>query len=500
MLEYAVDDAWIHQVYAKNIYICKKAFVYNNCGDFQSGETSPLWSFILLLGYILKTDPVLTSKIFSILFAFLSMFLIYLLFKKHPKLCFVSLLLLSINVYWVWGAIGGMEQTLFTCLMLISVYFFVKKKKILSFIFLGLTILTRPEGLGLYFLLIGFDVYVNYKLKKKSLFSTFKHSLPYYLITLIVVCPWFLYNFSLYSKPFPATFYAKQEPLEIVKLTAPLKIIRFGANLISISSAFNFLDFFIRIKTPLFKHLFFNVCLFMISLCIFGLIVYYIWQNVKRIRTIEILILFFYLCIFLTGISYSVSIGLWGPKYDYRRFIIPIIPAYIVNLSTVLYSKRAKKLFFLFLIVSILSLPLGLDYLNTQTKNMRNFVNYWKFLNKNLPAKAIIGITNAGVPRYFLNKSIKVYDLIGLNNYEVVGKDRLKYIINKNITFLESLWFTSYIKPDKKSFIEVFRRGNKHIYEFNKTKLSQDWLEEYYEKFVNASFLIKLLKWSKKAG
>ncbi|MGH2522659.1 MAG: hypothetical protein ACRDH2_09170, partial [Anaerolineales bacterium] len=51
---FPLDDAWIHQTYARNLGIFGQfAFVP---GQPSAGSTSPLWSGLLALGYLLRVD------------------------------------------------------------------------------------------------------------------------------------------------------------------------------------------------------------------------------------------------------------------------------------------------------------------------------------------------------------------------------------------------------------------------------------------------------------
>jgi hypothetical protein len=51
---FPLDDAWIHQTYARNIASGEWAFIP---GEVSGGSTSPLWSLILSIAYLLKIPP-----------------------------------------------------------------------------------------------------------------------------------------------------------------------------------------------------------------------------------------------------------------------------------------------------------------------------------------------------------------------------------------------------------------------------------------------------------
>ncbi len=58
---FPLDDAWIHLTYARNFALHEQwAF---RLGDPSAGSTSPLWTILLAIGYILNLRP--TSGRFS---------------------------------------------------------------------------------------------------------------------------------------------------------------------------------------------------------------------------------------------------------------------------------------------------------------------------------------------------------------------------------------------------------------------------------------------------
>jgi hypothetical protein len=58
---FPLDDAWIHQVYARNLVLHREwAF---NPGQPSGGSTSPLWSLLLAGGYIVAFNPIIWSAI-----------------------------------------------------------------------------------------------------------------------------------------------------------------------------------------------------------------------------------------------------------------------------------------------------------------------------------------------------------------------------------------------------------------------------------------------------
>ena len=52
---FPLDDAWIHQTYARNLGTLGQ-FAFRP-GQSSAGSTAPLWSGLLALGYALRLEP-----------------------------------------------------------------------------------------------------------------------------------------------------------------------------------------------------------------------------------------------------------------------------------------------------------------------------------------------------------------------------------------------------------------------------------------------------------
>ena len=60
-LGFPLDDGWIHQTYERNLASTGQlAYVP---GQVSLGSTSPLWTVVLSLGYVLRLPPVLWSYV-----------------------------------------------------------------------------------------------------------------------------------------------------------------------------------------------------------------------------------------------------------------------------------------------------------------------------------------------------------------------------------------------------------------------------------------------------
>src|SRR5512137_395063 len=71
---YPLDDAWIHQTYARNwAETGQLAYV---AGLASAGSTAPLWTLLLSVAYRLRIDPYLWSMILGVVFLAISAWLL----------------------------------------------------------------------------------------------------------------------------------------------------------------------------------------------------------------------------------------------------------------------------------------------------------------------------------------------------------------------------------------------------------------------------------------
>jgi hypothetical protein len=236
---FPLDDAWIHQTYARNLAATGQwAFVP---GQISAGSTSPLWSLLLGLGYWLGLPYQAWSYALGILALALTGWAVArlgtALFSAEPWVGPLAGLLCIWEWHLVWAAVSGMETIWFIWLSVLLVEYqacplkdagqaSVKRQTsdvksppsslqlptsnfhfaILGFIG-GLLTLTRPEGLvlvGLAGLVTGWDLRrAPARLLRAWAALAMGLALP--------LVPYLVFHYSLTGLPFPNTFYAKQQ-------------------------------------------------------------------------------------------------------------------------------------------------------------------------------------------------------------------------------------------------------------------------------------------------
>lgn len=216
---FPLDDAWIHQTYARNLAESGQlAFV---TGVPSAGSTAPLWSLLLGAGYWLRLPYRAWTYGLGILFLGLTGWtvnrLAQQLFPRRPAVGLWVGLFCLLEWHLVWAAVSGMETMLFVWLSALLVEHYLSAQPISARRALrlgligGLLILTRPEGAGLVGLL-GLDL--AWRWRRQSPRPGWGWLLARWLAigvgAALLLGPYVLFHLRLTGMPFPSTFYAKQ--------------------------------------------------------------------------------------------------------------------------------------------------------------------------------------------------------------------------------------------------------------------------------------------------
>ncbi len=151
---FPLDDAWIHQTYARNL--AESGQLAYVPGQPSAGSTSPLWTLLIAAGYKLGVDYRLwTYTLGAASLALCSWFLSQLslrLWPERPRLAVAAGLLCLFEWHMAWAAASGMETALFAALGLALVEWVARpasgwRDGLIFGALGGLLTLTRPEGL-----------------------------------------------------------------------------------------------------------------------------------------------------------------------------------------------------------------------------------------------------------------------------------------------------------------------------------------------------------------
>lgn len=206
-LGFPLDDAWIHQTYARNLALGGEwAF---NPGEPSAGATSPLWVLLLAPGYWIGAAPFVWTFLLGWLtlwaIGWLAAVAFAQLAPKQVRFAQWVGALLILEYHLVWAAASGMETALFAALCLGAVVAGLKEKSSpwLPGLLIGAAAWIRPEGITLLApLVIGIWTRKE-KNRKESLIGLFGGFLVLFL-------PYLAFNRAISGAWWPNTFYAKQ--------------------------------------------------------------------------------------------------------------------------------------------------------------------------------------------------------------------------------------------------------------------------------------------------
>jgi hypothetical protein len=249
---FPLDDGWIHQTYARSL--AENGRLEYTPGVISSGSTSPLWTLLLALGYLLRLPYLLWAFLLGGLcllwLALAGMQVWRALWPELAAKDWLAGLLLIFTWPLVWAAASGMETLLFAALgvQIVAIYtraerggerergrtgerendLPVSRSPVLLLGFLsGLLILTRPDGLVLLLLVAG-----GLALRPGSWGGRLRTQAAFWLMVALPLLPYFAFNLAASGSIWPNTFYAKQAEYQAL-LQTPLPL-RF-ANLLYFS-------------------------------------------------------------------------------------------------------------------------------------------------------------------------------------------------------------------------------------------------------------------------
>ncbi|TAK36814.1 MAG: hypothetical protein EPO21_01335 [Chloroflexota bacterium] len=179
-LAYPVDDAWIHQTFARNL-LRYGELVYNP-GEPSSASTSPLWTMLLAGGYYLRIDHRIWSYLLGLLLlgltGLLARDIFRTLYPRRPTWAALAGLGVVLEPHLGWAALSGMETTLFILLSLLLLrgalntrhqptgrhgwwgahWLWSCSSPVVIGVLGALLVMTRPEGLLLFALVLAAEV------------------------------------------------------------------------------------------------------------------------------------------------------------------------------------------------------------------------------------------------------------------------------------------------------------------------------------------------------
>jgi hypothetical protein len=419
---FPLDDAWIHQTYARNLaYLGQWAFVP---GQPSAGSTSPLWSVLLSLGYLIKIQPL----IWAYALGGASLCGIAILGEKWYQSYFqyrfpwMGLFLIG-EWHLVWAAVSGMETLLYSFLILL-VFFLLQTQKSKYWItgaLIGLTAWVRPDGITL----LGPTLFVIL-LSGDKLKARFIKSGQCLIGFLVGFLPYLYFNWRLAGSWWPNTFYAKQAEYAIYQQIPYLQRYLSLASLPLIGAGAFLLPGFI----------------------------YQGWIAVKSRDWVSVSAILWW--IGYTGV-YASRLPV---TYQHGRYLIPAMPVFfiigIIGVTKIIQKVDSsiswQRIFKKAWILIIVGIWFGFYGIGAQAYTQdvaiieTEMVASAKWISVNTPPNSVIAAHDIGALGYFGGR--KIIDLAGLVSPEVIPfiRDEVKlanYLDYQHVDYLETFpgWY-----------------------------------------------------------
>lgn len=250
---FPLDDAWIHQTYARNLAATGQLAYLP--GQPSAGSTSPAWSFLLSVSSLLGVDPRLWTYLWGAIWLAATAWMVYRLVLRladlvpraspvSPHLAALAAgLLCAVEWHLVWAAGSGMETLMFAALSLALLDALFKQagrpdqhlaslaqeEKFVGAVGLGLLagilVLTRPEGVILAGLVLATTAVWPLPRGRVEIRSRLLATAAAVILFAVILAPYVAFNLRTGGSPWPNTFYAKQAEYQL-DLSLPARLWR----------------------------------------------------------------------------------------------------------------------------------------------------------------------------------------------------------------------------------------------------------------------------------
>ena len=216
-LGFPLDDAWIHQTYARNLgEMGEWSFIP---GQASAGSTAPLWSALIALGYLFKIPYKWWTYGIGVTALIATAWLAVDWVRTRDRAIGVwgiglaALLLLEWHL--VWAALSGMETILLAFLSVLL--FWMLAQEVLNFfsvgVLIGVGIWVRPDALTL-LLPAAWIIFIRHQGDLRQIGAALLR------VILGIAVPFLIYltmNWSVAGSVWPSTFYAKQVEYSVLQ-------------------------------------------------------------------------------------------------------------------------------------------------------------------------------------------------------------------------------------------------------------------------------------------
>ena len=208
---YPLDDSWIHAQIARNL-VNGDGFAFNP-GEPVAGSTAPLWTLVFSFLSLLPLDTVWAVKGFGVFALFVTGLLTARLAMQSGldrEYAGAAALFVVMTPRLVWGAISGMEVTLYAALSTGAIVCHLASRERPTYpetILFALASLARPECLILFPIAAALRI-----VSSDNRAEVVRTYIPQAAVFALTLSPAIAFNVATIGSPFPNTFHAKVGP------------------------------------------------------------------------------------------------------------------------------------------------------------------------------------------------------------------------------------------------------------------------------------------------
>jgi hypothetical protein len=391
---FPLDDAWIHQTYARNLAKGGEwAFIP---GQPSAGSTASLWSFLLAVGYwISPSVPYGWTFLLGGVSLLGLMIVAQNWFQRETGIDLaLGALLVGMEWHLLWAALSGMETTLMAVLVLTVLWLMGSSQPRWGVmgILIGVGIWIRPDAITLTAPVLLMWLW-RFSRREVQWIQAGRFLAGF----LSLFIPYIVFNWLISGSVFPTTFYAKQAEYALLyEISVWVRFLRsFGVMLVGAGGL---------------------------------LLPGFLWGIFLAFREKRIA----YLLTSAWVIGYVALYALRLPvTYQHGRYLMPAMPVYLVLalMGTVQLVRRLSQsrwgwIFSRVWIGSIAGVTLGFIFLGAQAYATdvaiieTEMVETAQWVQQNTPSDALIAVHDIGAIGYFSQR--KLVDLAGLVSPEVI--------------------------------------------------------------------------------
>jgi len=211
---FPLDDAWIHQTYARNLAEFRQwAFIP---GTASAGSTAPLWSALISLAYFVQIDPFIWTYFGGLALLAFSAWLAARWFSvRYPEgadTAWMLAILVALEWHMAWASLSGMETLALGALALLCFYW-LETRRVSVFVIgllVGAAVWIRPDALTLVLAPVGYMAIRDRELRLRKWFRLG-------IGIAVPLVPYLAFQRGLSGDLLPNTFFAKQAEYAVLR-------------------------------------------------------------------------------------------------------------------------------------------------------------------------------------------------------------------------------------------------------------------------------------------